>query len=113
MLSFSQVLPQETGHRGVTALCHGPTTTGFLDALQNAEASQTAVYAKLAEPGPVVDAGLRALDRGIPVVVPELHNQAIAFLPRITPPPPHHLNVRRVSPPRLPSSVLEKRPGSP
>jgi len=60
-------------------------TKGFLDALQNAEASQTAVYAKLAEPGPVVDAGLRALDRGIPVVVPELHNQAIAFPPRITP----------------------------
>ena len=87
MLSFSQALWQETRHRGVTvtALCPGPTKTGILDALQNAEASQTAVYAMLAEPGPVVDAGLRALDRGIPVVVPGLHNQAIAFLPSITP----------------------------
>jgi uncharacterized protein len=87
VLSFSQALWQETRHRGVTvtALCPGPTKTGFLDALQNAEASQTAVYAKLAEPGPVVDAGLRALDRGIPIVVPGLRNQAIAFLPRITP----------------------------
>jgi short-subunit dehydrogenase len=87
VMSFSQALWQETRHRGVivTALCPGPTKTGFLDALQNAGASQTAVYAKLAEPGPVVDAGLRALDRGIPVVVPGLRNQAIAFLPRITP----------------------------
>jgi uncharacterized protein len=87
VLSFSQALWQETRHRGVTvtALCPGPAKTGFLDALQNADASQAAVYAKLAEPGPVVDAGLRALDRGVPVVVPGLRNQAIAFLPRITP----------------------------
>src|SRR5215467_1662162 len=101
VLSFSQALWQETRHRGVTvtALCPGPAKTGFLDALQNADASQTAVYAKLAEPGPVVDAGLRALDRGMPVVVPGLRNQAIAFLPRITPPPPHHLNIRPLSRP--------------
>lgn len=87
VLSFSEALWQETRHRGVTvtALCPGPTNTGFVDALQNAEASQTAIYAKLAEPGPVVAAGLRALDRGVPVAVPGLRNQAIAFLPRITP----------------------------
>jgi short-subunit dehydrogenase len=87
VLSFSQALWEETRHRGVTvtALCPGPAKTGFLDALQNAKVSQTAVYAKLAEPGPVVDAGLRALDRGMPVVIPGLRNQAIAFLPRITP----------------------------
>ena len=70
---------------GTVLIAPGPAKTGFLDALQNAEASQTGVYAKLAEPGPVVDAGLRALDRGVPVVVPGLRNQAIAFLPRITP----------------------------
>jgi short-subunit dehydrogenase len=87
VLSFSQALWHETRHRGVTvtALCPGPTNTGFLDGLHNAEASQTAVYARLAGPGPVVDAGLRALDRGMPVAVPGLRNQAIAFLPRITP----------------------------
>jgi short-subunit dehydrogenase len=87
VLSFSQALWQETRHRGVTvtALCPGPTKTGFLDALHNAQASQAAIYAKLAEPGPVVDAGLRALDRGVPVAVPGLRNQAIAFLPRLTP----------------------------
>jgi short-subunit dehydrogenase len=87
VLSFSQALWQETRHRGVTvtALCPGPTKTGFVNALRNAEAAQTAVYARPAEPGPVVDAGLRALDRGAPVAVPGLRNQAIAFLPRITP----------------------------
>jgi uncharacterized protein len=87
VLSFSQALWQETRHRGVTvtALCPGPTKTGFVDALASAEASHTAVYARLAEPGPVVDAGLRALDRGIPVAIPGLRNQALAFLPRITP----------------------------
>jgi len=87
VLSFSQALWQETRHRGVTvtALCPGPTKTGFVDALSNAAASQTAVYARLAEPGPVVDAGLRALDRGAPVAVPGLRNQALAFLPRIAP----------------------------
>jgi short-subunit dehydrogenase len=87
VLSFSQALWQETRHRGVTvtALCPGPTNTGFVAALGNAEASQTAVYTRLSEPGPVVDAGLRALDRGVPVAVPGLRNQAMAFLPRITP----------------------------
>ena len=87
VLSFSQALWQETRHRGitVTALCPGPTKTGFVEALGNAEASQTAIYARLGEPGPVVDAGLRALDRGALVAVPGLRNRAIAFLPRITP----------------------------
>jgi uncharacterized protein len=87
VLSFSQALWQETRHRGVTvtALCPGPTKTGFVDALSNAAASQTAVYARLAEPGPVVDVGLRALDRGAPVAVPGLRNQTLAFLPRIAP----------------------------
>lgn len=87
VLSFSHALWQETRHRGVTvtALCPGPTKTGFVDALANAEASRTGAYARLGEPGPVVDAGLRALDRGAPVAVPGLRNQTIAFLPRITP----------------------------
>jgi hypothetical protein len=87
VLSFSQALWEETRHRGVTvtALCPGPTKTGFLDALDNPQASQTAVYSKLDEPGPVVDAGLRALDRGAPVAVPGLRNQAVALLQRVVP----------------------------
>lgn len=87
VLSFSQALWQETRHRGVTvtALCPGPTKTGFVDALANAEASHTGAYARLGEPGPVVDAGLRAFDRGAPVAIPGLRNQALAFLSRVTP----------------------------
>jgi hypothetical protein len=41
--------------------------------------------ARLDEPGPVVDAGLCALDRGVPAAIPGLRNQTIAFLPRIAP----------------------------
>jgi len=87
VLSFSQALWQETRHCGVTvtALCPGPTKTGFVDALKNAEAPQTAIYARLGEPGPAVDAGLRALDCGVPVAVPGLRNRTIAFLPRVAP----------------------------
>jgi len=87
VLSFSQALWEESRHRGVTvtALCPGPTKTGFVAAMSNAQASQTAIYGRLDKPGPVVDAGLRALDRGAPVAVPGLRNQAIAFLPRLAP----------------------------
>ena len=115
VLSFSEALWQETRHRGVTvtALCPGPTNTGFVDALQNAEASQTAIYAKLAEPGPVVAAGLRALDRGVPVAVPGLRNQAIAFLPRITPRRLITSMSGRYLTQGRPIGVREKRPGSP
>jgi short-subunit dehydrogenase len=63
----------------------GPTRTGFVDALQNAAASETSAYSKLADPALVVDAGLRALDRGQPVVVPGLRNRAVAFMPRLAP----------------------------
>ena len=98
VLSFSQALWQETRHRGVTvtALCPGPTKTGFLDALQNAEASHTAVYAKLAEPGPVVDAGLRpstAAYRSSPRATQPGHRVPAPHHPS----PPHHLNVRPLS----------------
>ncbi|MFH8658214.1 SDR family NAD(P)-dependent oxidoreductase [Streptomyces afghaniensis] len=86
VLSFSQALAEETRGSGitVTALCPGPTRTGFTDALK-ADVSETAIYRKLAEPGPVVDAGLRALDRGRPVVVPGLGNRAMTILGRIAP----------------------------
>ena len=70
VLSFSQALWAETRGSGVTvtALCPGATRTGFVDAL-DADVSQTAIYQRLAAPEPVVAAGLRALDRGRPVVV--------------------------------------------
>jgi short-subunit dehydrogenase len=71
VLSLSQALWAETRGSGVTvtALCPGPTQTGFVDAL-GSDVSHTAIYRRLAAPEPVVAAGLRALDRGRAVVVP-------------------------------------------
>ncbi len=79
VLSFSQALWAETRGSGVTvtALCPGPTRTGFVDAL-DADVSNTAIYGRLASPEPVVAAGLRALDRGRPMVVPGLRNRVMA-----------------------------------
>ena len=86
VLSFSQALWAETRGTGVTvtALCPGPTRTGFVDAL-DADVSQTAIYRRLAAPEPVVDAGLRALDRGRPVVVPGARNSLMATVSRLSP----------------------------
>ena len=86
VLSFSQALWAETRGTGVTvtALCPGATRTGFVDAL-DADVSQTAIYRRLAAPEPVVDAGLRALDRGRPVVVPGARNSLMATASRLSP----------------------------
>jgi short-subunit dehydrogenase len=86
VLSFSQALWAETRGSGVTvsALCPGPTRTGFVDAL-GSDVSHTAVYQHLAAPEPVVVAGLRALDRGRPVVVPGLRNRVMANAGRFMP----------------------------
>ena len=86
VLSLSQALWAETRGTGVTvtALCPGPTRTGFVDAL-GSDVSHTAVYRHLAEPEPVVAAGLRALDRGHAVVVPGLRNRVMSAGGRLTP----------------------------
>src|SRR6185503_1483638 len=59
--------------------------TGFVDAL-GAAVGHTVVYSRLAEPGPVIDAGLRALDKGRAVVIPGVRTKVIAaayrFMPR-------------------------------
>jgi uncharacterized protein len=86
VLSFSQALWAETRGTGltVTALCPGPTRTGFVDAL-GADVSDVATYKHLAAPEPVVAAGLRALDRGRPVVVPGWRNWLLANIARVSP----------------------------
>jgi uncharacterized protein len=85
VLSFSQALWAETRGTGVavTALAPGPTRTGFVDAL-DADVSHT-IYRRLAAPEPVVAAGLRALDRGRPVVVPGVRNWLMANAARLSP----------------------------
>jgi short-subunit dehydrogenase len=87
VLSFSLALWAEARARGVsvTALCPGPTRTGFVDAL-GATVGHTAIYRRLGDPEPVIDAGLRALDKGRAVIVPGVRNKVVAaagrFMPR-------------------------------
>ncbi len=87
VLSFSQALWAEARAAGVavTALCPGPTRTGFVDAL-GADVGHTAIYRRLADPEPVIEAGLRALDKGRAVVIPGVRNKVVAasgrFMPR-------------------------------
>lgn len=86
VLSLSQALWAETRGTGVTvtALCPGPTATGFVDAL-GSDVSHVGLYRHLAAPEPVVAAGLRGLDRGKAVVVPGLRNKAMAMSGRFSP----------------------------
>ena len=86
MLSPSQALWAGARAAGVavTALCPGPTRTGFVDAL-GAEVGHTAIYRRLADPEPVIEAGLRALDKERHAI-PGVRNKIIAasgrFMPR-------------------------------
>ena len=86
VLSLSQALWAETRGSGVTvtALCPGPTETGFVGAL-GSDVSHTAIYKHLAAPGPVVAAGLRGLDRGRAVVVPGWRNRIMTTGGRLGP----------------------------
>jgi short-subunit dehydrogenase len=86
VLSLSQALWAETRGSGVTvtALCPGPTRTGFVDALGE-DVSHTAIYGRLAAPEPVVAAGLRAMDKGRAVVVTGWRNRILATGGRIMP----------------------------
>jgi short-subunit dehydrogenase len=86
VLSFSQALWAEARASGVavTALCPGPTRTGFVGAL-GAEVGHTAIYRRLGEPEPVIKAGLEALDQGRAVVIPGVRNKVIATSGRFMP----------------------------
>ena len=86
VLSFSEALWAEARTAGVavTALCPGPTRTGFVDAL-GADVGHTAIYSRLAEPGPVIEAGLRALDKGRAVAIPGIRTKVIALSGRFMP----------------------------
>lgn len=86
VLSFSQALWAETRGTGVTvtALCPGPTATGFFDGM-GADVSHVGLYQNQAAPGPVVQAGLRGLARGRAVVVPGWRNKVSALSGRLSP----------------------------
>jgi len=86
VLSFSQALWAEARGAGVavTALCPGPTRTGFVGAL-GADVGHTAIYRRLGDPEPVIKAGLRALDKGQAVVIPGARNKVVAASGRFMP----------------------------
>jgi short-subunit dehydrogenase len=86
VLSLSRALWQETRGSGVTvtALCPGATETGFVGALGE-DVSHTAVYNNLAKPEPVVDAGLKALDKGKAVAIPGFRNWLMATGSELSP----------------------------
>ncbi len=90
VLSFSEAVASELRDRGVTvtALCPGPTETGFAGAagLEGNPLFGGRLMGKPMDAVSVARIGLRALDQGEPVVIAGLRNQfmarAGAFLPR-------------------------------
>lgn len=85
VLSFSEALAEEVGGTGVgvTALCPGPTETGFADRA-GAGPSRLFRYGT-ANAAEVARAGYDGLMAGKTVVVPGLSNRMATFLPRIAP----------------------------
>lgn len=87
VLSLSEALTDELRGSGVTvtALCPGPTTTGF-QRRAAMEDSKLVAGRRLMSPADVAAAGYRALMKGEPVVVPGLRNrlqaEAVRLLPR-------------------------------
>ncbi|WP_224371012.1 SDR family NAD(P)-dependent oxidoreductase [Hyalangium versicolor] len=83
VLSFTEALWAENRDRGVraVALCPGPVETGFFDVVGTREAA----VGTMVTPESVVLAGLRALDRGNPSVIPGWRNFIQSHLPRFAP----------------------------
>ncbi|BCU80340.1 short-chain dehydrogenase [Polycladomyces abyssicola] len=87
VLSFSEAIANELKGTGVTvtALCPGPTETGFITRA-NLEQSKLFRINKVMDPATVAEIGYRGLMRGDRIVIPGLHNwllaQSVRFLPR-------------------------------
>lgn len=86
VLSLSEALNNELQGSGVTvtALCPGPTSTGF-QARAQMERSKLVSGRKIMGVEAVADAGYDGLLRGRSVVIPGLMNRIQAFLPRLLP----------------------------
>ena len=82
--SFSMGLAEEAAEYGVRvlALCPGGTATNFFDAGQF---SKVKMPGGLQSPEAVVEAGLRALDRGRSLAVPRFLNRLMIFSQRLAP----------------------------
>jgi hypothetical protein len=88
VLSFSEALAQETRGTGVTvtALCPGPTASGF-QAGAAMEHSRLVKGRKLPTAQRVAGFGVKAMQRGDVVAVPGLQNRLCAASVRFTPRP--------------------------
>jgi short-subunit dehydrogenase len=86
VLSFSEAIADELRDSGVTvtALCPGPTETGFA-AAANIGATRLFTLAKPAGAAAVARAGYEAMQRGRRVVVPGIKNKLLAQSVRVTP----------------------------
>lgn len=86
VLSFSEALAEELRGTGVTvtALCPGPTATGFQ---KRARMERSAVGGRLVtgDAAAVARAGYEGMRRGRRLVLPGWHNRVGAFLPRLFP----------------------------
>jgi uncharacterized protein len=92
MIKFSESLNAECATAGqddihCTALCPGFTLSEFHDVNGTREDASKMPKWMWMEAGPVVKAGIDAVNRGQPVVVPGAANKAIATLTRILPEP--------------------------
>ncbi|HEX7680326.1 MAG TPA: SDR family oxidoreductase [Thermoanaerobaculia bacterium] len=86
VLSFSEAIADELRNTGVTvtALCPGPTATGFASAA-NVEGSLLFKMTRPARSSDVARAGYEAMKRGTRVVVPGMKNKLLAQSVRISP----------------------------
>lgn len=85
VLSFSQAVADEVKNSGVTvtALCPGPTRTGFQG---SAGMEKTRLFSRdVMDANVVAEAGYRGMMKGKPVVVPGLRNSALRIASRLVP----------------------------
>jgi uncharacterized protein len=86
VLSFSEAVAEEVRKTGVTvtALCPGPTTSGF-QARAAMEASKLVHGKRLMDAASVAQAGYEGFRRGATVVIPGFQNRLLAQSVRFTP----------------------------
>lgn len=86
VLSFSEALAEELRGSGisVTALCPGPTRTGFQDRA-NMQESKLVRGKEIMDAATVARAGYEGLMRGEPLVIPGVMNRLQAATPRFLP----------------------------
>ncbi len=91
LIKFSESVHAEASAAGhnihVCALCPGFTWTEFHDVNGTREKTKQTPPWMWMEAGPVVEAGIDAVERGMPVVVPGAVNKGMATLAKLLPEP--------------------------